>query len=87
MLRSSLAAKQGHVEAAIAELQAVLEAQRESGSRIVESGALVSMGNCERQRENWDEAMTCYHRGNRIKRTLNPFDLAAERANTERIIE
>lgn len=46
-----------------------------------------SLGIALDQLDQVDEAMSYYHRGNRIKRTLNPFDIREERRNIARIID
>ncbi len=68
----------------IRQLTGLLE--RDDLAPLNEATIAFALGIALDQLDRVDEAMACYHRGNRIKRTLNPFDLAAERANTERII-
>jgi len=51
-----------------------------------EAAICFALGRVEDQLDRVDDAMSMFHRGNRIKRGLNEFSIEAERANTRRII-
>ena len=68
----------------IRQMRALLE--RDDLAPLNEATIAFALGIALDQLDQVDEAMACYHRGNRIKRTLNAFDIGAERANTERLI-
>jgi tetratricopeptide (TPR) repeat protein len=61
----------------------------EAGGLDLENEAAIcfALGRAEDQLDRIDEAMELFHRGNRVKRGLNPFSIETERANTRRIIE
>jgi tetratricopeptide (TPR) repeat protein len=52
-----------------------------------EASICFALGRAEDQLGRVDEAMDLFHRGNRVKRGLNPFSIETERANTLGIIQ